>query len=98
MLFPRDNLRRDRKGQPLSDHSRAAHPDLKMKTTDFKMKVTSSHNRALPRIVTEGLQVGKLLHKIQENPTKVNILNSKINFHQVKCIRLVPQDQVTNLL
>ena len=75
-----------KRGQPLTDHARVMHPDRKFGIHDFKMEITGQYNRVLPRIVKE------------EVKAKVNILNSKTNFHQARIVRLVSQDQASNLL
>ena len=93
-----DHLAKMNKGQPLSDHARTKHPGADMKIGYFSMEVTGSYNRALPRIVSEGLNIDRLLQQKQVNPAKVEIMNSKTNFHQARVIRLVPQDHINILL
>ena len=55
------NLSNKTKGQPLSDHSRIRHPGRTLTTQDFKMEMTAQYKGALPRILSEGVQVEKLL-------------------------------------
>ena len=84
------NLKR---GQPLSDHARSCHPGGNLGIEDFEMRVTGRYTRALPRLISEGIQIDELLHNKQLDPTRVEVLNSKQNFHQARTVRVVAMDQ-----
>ena len=47
-----------------------------------------------PRILSEEVQVGKLLERQRLEPGKIEVLNSKLNFHPAKPIRLQITDQL----
>ena len=82
----------------MADHARVTHPDQDLNIQDFRMEVTGQFNRVLPRIVNEGIEIEQLLRQRKADPAKVEVLNTKTNFHQARIIRLVPQDQTSNLL
>ena len=86
-----ESLKRD---QPLADHALTVHPGSKMNIGYVKMRVTGMYDRALPRLISEGHQIDKLLSKKESNPSKVTILNSKSNFHQAKNIKILAAKQI----
>ena len=81
------------RGQPLSDHARNRHQGQKMTREDFEMKMTGRYPRALSRILSEGIQIDRLVQTKAARPSQTDVLNSKLNFHQAKPIRLTTTDQ-----
>lgn len=65
------HVKKNQSNSVLWQHSKASHKGL-MKTSDWKIKITSSHTSALSRQVTEAVRISR--------ESKASILNSKQEF------------------
>ena len=88
------NLRSLKRGQPLADHVIEVHLGMNLMQTDFDMCVTGSYKKPLPRLISEGHKLDKLLTEREEGERNVTVLNSKKNVHQSKNIKLVAVKQI----
>ena len=78
----------------MSDHARTSHQGQLMTRDDFTMEMTGRYQRALPRLLSEGIQVERLVQRKKLEPTLTEVLDSKLNLHQARPVRLKTTDQV----
>ena len=86
------SLEKGTPGKPLPDHNLTYHPGMKMDQSHFRMEQIETHRQPLRRILSEGLQIEKLIEQ-RESGDQVIVLNSKTNFFQPGTIRLRPTAQ-----
>ena len=86
-------MTRKTRGQPLSDHARNSHPGDDLTMEDLSMKVSGQYRGALSRLVSEGIQIERILQKRKIEPSRVEVLNSKLNFNQARPIRMRVTDR-----
>ena len=78
----------------MSDHARLAHPGMDMDIKDFSMEITAQYRSALPRLISEGIQVERMVRRQKLEPGKVEVLNSKLNFNQARPVRTIIADRI----
>ena len=83
-----ESLLTHKKGQPLPDHRKTFHSSRNPTMDDFEVKVMGKFFSNLPRLVAEGHMIDAVIDKRAQNPSKVNLMNSKTNFHQAKQIKV----------
>ena len=88
------HLSKKTRGQPLADHARLTHPGLNLQAKDFQMQVTGQYRGAVSRLISEGIQVEKIVKMQREDPKNVEVLNSKLNFNQARPVRLITSDKI----
>ena len=88
------HLNRKTKGQPLADHARLSHPGKDLGITNFSMQITAQYKSALPRLISEGIQVERMVQRQKIEPGKVEVLNSKLNFNQARPMRTIITDRL----
>lgn len=54
----------------------------------FEIKVMGKFSSNLPHLVAEGHMIDAVIDKRAQNPSKMNLMNSKTNVHQAKQIKV----------
>ena len=56
------------------------------------MEETGHYRGSLHRILSEGIQVEKTVAQQKQDPGHITVLNSRVNFHQARPIRIQTSD------
>ena len=93
------DLRNKQQGTPLSDHVEDCHKDSNISINDFTMKIMPKNSKPINRLISEGIFIQQAV-ELKSTGAKINILNSKSDFHQPGLTNLKvinnPLDEITN--